>query len=146
MTEVTSGISVSSVRPAGSKRRPRSRAVISSSGTPCCKAREVTMENASVSPARVDPCLPSRRKISPSWPSVCAPAVRVPSAPPISNDMVQDGRVRGSRRRCRGGGGGGGGWGGGAGGVSFWGGGGGGGFFCGGGGGGGGGGCPPPLM
>src|SRR3712207_7014415 len=57
------------------------------------------IENASITPASVEPCLPSLRKISPSSPSGCAPEVMYPSAPPTVNDVVRDARDFGSRLR-----------------------------------------------
>jgi len=40
-----------------------------SSGTPYCSAIEIEIEKASITPARVEPCLPSLRKTSPRLPS-----------------------------------------------------------------------------
>jgi hypothetical protein len=40
-----------------------------SSGTPYCSATEVTIENASMTPARVEPCFPNFRNTSPRRPS-----------------------------------------------------------------------------
>ena len=60
---------------------------------------ETAIEKASMTPARVDPCLPSFKKTSPSAPSSYAPAVIYPSAPPTLNEVVRDGRDFGSRLR-----------------------------------------------
>src|SRR6478735_3095816 len=60
----------SSVRPAGSKRRFVNFSTNVSSGTPYCSPMETAIEKASITPARVEPCLPNLRKISPScWSS-----------------------------------------------------------------------------
>ena len=59
----------SSVRPAGSKRRLVNFSTKVSSGTPYCRPIETAIEKASITPARVEPCLPNLRKISPSSPS-----------------------------------------------------------------------------
>src|SRR5256885_14323406 len=56
-------------------------------------------ENASITPARVEPCLDILRKTSPSPSSGDDDAVRYPSAPPTVNDTVSDGRFFGSRLR-----------------------------------------------
>jgi len=52
-----------------------------------------------MTPDRVEPCLPSRRKISPSSSLGYNPAVRCPSAPATAKDVVIDVRDFGSRRR-----------------------------------------------
>src|SRR5262249_11533804 len=56
-------------------------------------------ENASITPASVEPCLDIFRKTSPSPSSGYDDAVRYPSAPPTENDTVSEGRFFGSRLR-----------------------------------------------
>ena len=58
-------MSGSSVRPAGSKRMLMNFETYVSSGTPYCSAIEIAIENASITPASVEPCLPSLRNTSP---------------------------------------------------------------------------------
>ena len=58
-------MSGSSVIPAGSKRMLVNFSTYFSSGTPYCRPMEIAIENASITPASVDPCLPSLRKTSP---------------------------------------------------------------------------------
>src|SRR5947209_19137620 len=57
------------------------------------------MENASITPASVEPCLDIFRKTSPSPSSGYDDAVRYPSAPATENETVSDGRFFGSRLR-----------------------------------------------
>src|ERR671930_943992 len=92
-------MSESSVSPAGSKRMLVNFWTYVSSGTPYCNAIEIAIEKASITPASVEPCLPSLRNTSPSPLSGYEPAVMYPSAPPTENDVVRDGRDFGSRRR-----------------------------------------------
>src|SRR3954454_22658937 len=92
-------MSASSVRPLGSKDRLVNFETNVSNGTPYCRPMLTAIENASITPASVEPCLPSLRKISPSSPSSCAPEVMYPSAPPTVNDVVRDARDFGSRLR-----------------------------------------------
>src|SRR6266516_4642343 len=92
-------MSGSSVRPAGSKRMLVNFCTYCSSGTPYCSAMEIAIEKASMTPARVDPCLPSLRNTSPSPSSGYDPAVMYPSAPPTVKEVVCDGRDLGSRLR-----------------------------------------------
>src|SRR6478609_4412453 len=66
---------------------------------PYCRPTDTAMENASITPASVEPCLPSLMNTSPSPSSGYDPVVRYPSAPPTVNDTVCDGRFFGSRRR-----------------------------------------------
>src|SRR6476646_1936390 len=66
---------------------------------PYCRPTDTAMENASITPARVDPCLPSLMNTAPRPSSGYDPVVRYPSAPPTVNDTVCDGRFFGSRRR-----------------------------------------------
>src|SRR6478735_3709452 len=66
---------------------------------PYCRPTDTAMENASITPARVEPCLPSLMKTSPRPSSGYEPVVRYPSAPPTVNDTVCDGRFFGNRRR-----------------------------------------------
>ncbi len=68
-------MSGSSVMPAGSKRMFMNFSTYVSSGTPYCSAIETASENASITPASVDPCLPSFRKTSPRPLSGYDPAV-----------------------------------------------------------------------
>src|SRR3954471_6525063 len=89
----------SSVSPAGSNRRLVNLETNVSSGTPYCRPIDTAIENASITPASVEPCLPSLRKISPSSPSGCAPEVMYPSAPPTVNDVVREARDFGRRLR-----------------------------------------------
>ena len=56
----------SSVRPAGSNRRLVNFSTNVSSGTPYCSPIETAIENASITPASVEPCLPNLRNSSPS--------------------------------------------------------------------------------
>src|SRR6266567_9309933 len=92
-------MSGSSVIPAGSKRMLVNFETNVSSGTPYCSPIEMAMENASITPASVEPCLDIFRKTSPSPSSGYDDAVRYPSAPPTENDTVSDGRFFGSRLR-----------------------------------------------
>src|SRR6059058_698608 len=92
-------MSESSVRPAGSNLRFVNFCTNVSSGTPYCRPIETAIENASITPARVEPCLPSLRNTSPRPSSGYDPAVMYPSAPPTVNDVVCDGRDFGSRLR-----------------------------------------------
>ena len=55
----------SSVIPAGSNRMLVNFSTNVSSGTPYCRAIETAIEKASMTPARVEPCLPSFRNSSP---------------------------------------------------------------------------------
>jgi hypothetical protein len=57
--------SVSSVMPAGSKRMLVNLLTYVSSGTPYCRPIEIATEKASMTPARVEPCLDILRKTSP---------------------------------------------------------------------------------
>ena len=50
-------MSGSSVIPAGSKRMLTNFDTYVSSGTPYCRAMEIAMEKASITPASVEPCL-----------------------------------------------------------------------------------------
>ena len=68
-------ISESSVIPAGSKRKFVNFSTNVSSGTPYWSPIETAIENASITPARVEPCLPSFRNTSQSAPSAYAPEV-----------------------------------------------------------------------
>ena len=68
-------MSGSSVSPAGSKRMLTNFETYASSGTPYCSAIEIAIENASITPARVEPCLPSLRNTSPRPSSGYDPAV-----------------------------------------------------------------------
>src|SRR6266581_3938999 len=52
-------MSGSSVRPAGSNRMLVNLATYESSGMPYCRPTEMAMEKASITPASVEPCLPS---------------------------------------------------------------------------------------
>src|SRR2546430_6941757 len=92
-------MSGSSVMPAGSNRMLVNFATNVSSGTPYWRPIEIATENASITPARVEPCLDILRKTSPSPSSGYDDAVRYPSAPPTENDTVSDGRFFGSRLR-----------------------------------------------
>src|SRR6478609_6996408 len=65
---------------------------------PYCRPTDTAMENASITPASVEPCLPSLMNTSPSPSSGYEPVVRYPSAPPTVNDTVCDGRFFGNRR------------------------------------------------
>jgi hypothetical protein len=76
MSDCAIRTSGSSVRPAGSNRRFVNFSTNVSSGTPYCRPIETAMENASMTPASVEPCLPNFRKISPSPSSGYDPAVR----------------------------------------------------------------------
>ena len=58
-------MSGSSVRPAGSNRMLVNFVTKVSSGTPYCRPIEIAIEKASITPARVEPCLPSLRNTSP---------------------------------------------------------------------------------
>ena len=60
----------SSVMPAGSNFRFVNFWTYVSSGTPYWSAIEMAIEKASITPARVEPCLPSLRNNSPRRPSV----------------------------------------------------------------------------
>jgi hypothetical protein len=51
--------------PAGSKRMFVNFATYVSSGTPYCRPTEIAIEKASMTPARVEPCLDIFRKTSP---------------------------------------------------------------------------------
>ena len=62
-------MSGSSVIPAGSNRMLTNLDTKASNGTPYCSAIEMAMEKASITPASVEPCLPSLRNTSPSSPS-----------------------------------------------------------------------------
>src|SRR5215831_9977672 len=66
---------------------------------PYCRPTEIAIEKASITPASVEPCLPSLRNTSPSPLSGYDPAVMYPSAPPTENDVVCDGRDFGRRLR-----------------------------------------------
>ena len=68
-------MSASSVMPAGSKRMLMYFDTNASSGTPYCRPMEMDTENASITPASVDPCLLILMKTSPSVPSSYSPAV-----------------------------------------------------------------------
>src|SRR3954447_21526510 len=92
-------MSGSSVMPAGSKRMLVNFWTYVSSGTPYCRAMEMAIEKASITPASVEPCLPSLRKTSPRPSSGYDPAVMYPSAPATENDVVIEGRDLGSRLR-----------------------------------------------
>src|SRR3954465_3249453 len=91
--------SASSVRPLGSKDRLGNFEAYVSSGTPYGSPMETAIEKASITPARVEPCLPSLRNTSPSSPSSWAPEGMYPSAPPTGNDGVREVRDFGSRLR-----------------------------------------------
>src|SRR2546423_2209398 len=99
MTDAAIRISESSVMPAGSNRMLVNLLTNVSSGTPYWRPIEIATENASITPARVEPCLDIFRKTSPSPSSGYDDAVRYPSAPPTENDTVSDGRFFGSRLR-----------------------------------------------
>ena len=58
-------MSGSSVIPAGSKRMLTNFETYVSSGTPYCRAIEMAIENASITPASVEPCLDILTKSSP---------------------------------------------------------------------------------
>jgi hypothetical protein len=58
-------MSGSSVSPAGSNFRLVNFWTKVSSGTPYCRPMDTAMENASITPDRVEPCLPSLRNSSP---------------------------------------------------------------------------------
>jgi hypothetical protein len=58
-------MSGSSVRPAGSNFRLVNFCTKVSSGTPYWRAMDTAIEKASITPARVEPCLPSFRNTSP---------------------------------------------------------------------------------
>src|SRR6266508_5213421 len=92
-------MSGSSVMPAGSKRMLVNFDTYVSSGTPYCRPIEMAMEDASITPASVEPCLDILRKSSPRPSSGYDEAVRYPSAPPTANDTVWLGRFFGSRLR-----------------------------------------------
>src|SRR5690349_17695043 len=92
-------MSESSVIPAGSNRMLVNLATNVSSGTPYCSPIEMATENASITPASVEPCLDILRKTSPSPSSGYDDAVRYPSAPATENDTVELGRFFGSRLR-----------------------------------------------
>src|SRR5439155_9092260 len=92
-------LSQSSVMPAGSNRMLVNLLTNVSSGTTYWSPIEMAIENASITPASVDPCLDIFRKTSPSPSSGYDDAVRYPSAPPTENDTVSDGRFFGSRLR-----------------------------------------------
>src|SRR3954453_8445616 len=89
----------SSVRPAGSNFMLVNFETEVSSGTPYCKEMLIAIEKASITPASVEPCLPSLRNTSPRPSSGYEPAVMYPSAPPTVNDVVRDGRDFGRRLR-----------------------------------------------
>src|SRR3954447_8494629 len=57
------------------------------------------IEKASMTPARVEPCLPSLRNTSPRLPSGYRPEVMYPSAPATLNDVVRLVRFFGNRLR-----------------------------------------------
>src|SRR5882757_7241821 len=99
MTEAAIRMSGSSVIPAGSKRMLVNLATKVSRGTPYCRPIEMATENASITPASVEPCLDILRNTSPSPSSGYEDDVRYPSAPPTENDTVSDGRFLGSRLR-----------------------------------------------
>src|SRR5690349_9915066 len=92
-------MSASSVMPAGSNRMLVNLATYVSRGTPYCRPMEMATEKASITPARVEPCLDILRNTSPSPSSGYDDAVRYPSAPPTENETVSDGRFLGSRLR-----------------------------------------------
>src|SRR2546429_3165419 len=92
-------MSESSVIPAGSKRMLVNFDTYVSSGTPYWSPIETAIENASITPARVEPCLDILRNTSPRPSSGYDEAVRYPSAPATENDTVSDGRFFGSRLR-----------------------------------------------
>ena len=69
-------MSGSSVMPAGSKRMLVNLLTYVSSGTPYCRPIEMATENASITPARVEPCLDILRKTSPRPSSGYDDAVR----------------------------------------------------------------------
>ena len=69
-------MSGSSVMPAGSNRMLVNLQTYVSSGTPYCRPMEIAMENASITPARVEPCLDILRKTSPRPSSGYDEAVR----------------------------------------------------------------------
>ena len=58
-------MSGSSVMPAGSKRMLVNFETYVSSGTPYCRPIEMATENASITPASVEPCFDIFRKTSP---------------------------------------------------------------------------------
>src|SRR5665647_478137 len=92
-------MSGSSVIPAGSNRMFVNFSTYVSSGTPYCSATDTAIENASITPARVDPCLPSLRNTSPRPSPGYDPAVMYPSAPATLKEVVTEVRWRGSRLR-----------------------------------------------
>src|SRR5687767_14488133 len=92
-------MSGSSVMPAGSKRMLVNFETYVSRGTPYCRPIEIAIENASMTPASVEPCFDILRKTSPTPSSGYDDAVRYPSAPATENDTVWLGRFFGSRLR-----------------------------------------------
>ena len=92
-------MSGSSVMPAGSNRTPTNVSTKAASGTPYCRPWLSEMANASMIPARVDPCLETFTKISPGRPSGYSPTVTNPLQSATRNSKVRDRRDLGSRRR-----------------------------------------------
>src|SRR6266571_6945595 len=92
-------MSGSSVTPAGSNRMLVNFSTQVRSGTPYCRLIEIAIEKASITPASVEPCLPSLRKTSPSPSPRYFDAVMYPSAPPTENDVTVALRCLGRRRR-----------------------------------------------
>src|SRR6202000_1830995 len=66
---------------------------------PYCSPTEMAMEKASITPASVEPCLPSLRNTSPTPSSGELEAVMSPPARATENLVTVAGRCRGSRRR-----------------------------------------------
>src|SRR5258707_14977411 len=99
MAEDAICMSGSSVMPGGSKRMSANFETYGSSGTPYCRALEIAMENASMTPASVEPCFDILTKSSPTPSSGYDEDVAYPSAPATENDTVWDGRFFGSRVR-----------------------------------------------
>ena len=89
-------MSGSSVMPAGSKRMPVNASMKLRSGTPYWRPWLTEMAKASMMPARVEPCLDTRTKISPGRPSSYSPTVTKPLQSATRNSKVRDTRVRGS--------------------------------------------------
>ena len=89
-------MSGSSVMPAGSKRMPVKASTKLRSGTPYCRPWLTEMAKASMMPARVEPCLETRTKISPGRPSSYSPTVTKPLQSATRNSKVFETRVRGS--------------------------------------------------
>ena len=77
--------------PAGSNRMSVNASMKLRSGTPYWRPWLIEMAKASMIPARVEPCLDTRRKISPGRPSSYSPTVTKPLQSATRNSKVFDG-------------------------------------------------------